>query len=93
MLESIFPPDFVEPFSFEEVTPENWLVALVLFNYETLTVEIPPLDLNFFYDPRDEMEASETENVTPPDSEGQESSEENDPLNTAVDYGSDGEEY
>jgi hypothetical protein len=92
MPESIFPPGFVEAFSIEENTPENWLGALALLNYETLTVEIPPLDLGFFYDPRDEMlewEASETENVQPPDNEGQTNSGEHDPLNTAFDSGSD----
>lgn len=90
MPESIFPQGFVEAFSIEENQPENWLGALALFNYETLTVEIPPLDLGFFNDPRDEMlEWEVSENVQPPDNEEQANSEENDPLNTAFDSGSD----
>jgi hypothetical protein len=93
MLESVFPPGFIELFSNDENHPEGWIGALVLFNYEMLTVEIPPLDPGFFYDPRDEMlEWEESENVQPPDNEEQANSEENDPLNTAVDYGSDNED-
>ena len=99
MLESVFPPGFIEAFSNEENHPEGWIGALVLFNYEMLTVEIPPFDPGVFYDPRDEMleweteasgtEASGTENVQPPDNEGQTNSVEHDPLNTAFDSGSD----
>lgn len=92
---SILPSGFEE----EEGVPVGWLAAIALFNYDELTVEIPPQKMNLaeFIDPRDSLvilaaaDASITEIEIPESDEESDEVSTPDPLNTAVDYGS-GEE-